>query len=183
MTWQEFTPQIKDLIAAYPSFRPENKGEVAKAYFGILARFSVASVRRAIREARHAEPNFFPSGPALEGLCEQAEASAISSRRLEAKFEPQDHGCELNGAVKVSIDSALKLVYLVCPYEAIHVRCPGAPQPICPVCGVAQPPSINALIAYLMQSPVYKAQTQGWNAHHKGLLVCPACERSFSSAA
>ena len=177
MTQQEFTPEIKDLIAAYPSFRPENKGEVARAYFGILARFSLTSLRRAIREARHAEPNYFPSAPALEGLCEQAEATAVSSRRLEAKFEPQDHECGFKGAVKVSVGSALKLLYLMFPYEAIHVRCPGAPQPICPTCGIAQPPYINPLIAYLIQSPLYKAETQGWNAHHKGLLLCPTCER------
>jgi hypothetical protein len=180
----EFKGEIGKLLAAFPTFRPEDKKNFLETWWEALRPFETAEFREARKVVTEGIHEFFPALGLVLDQCRRATERLRAARKkgnLIVRFGPEPHDCAVNHSTGriVKLSGARKLLSLIEPFEAIHVECRGQPNPICPNCGAKQRPMVHEFIEGLMKQ--FPEETQGWNPYHKSTLLCPRCASQFDS--
>lgn len=176
MTKAEFKKAFDELHARYPGFQMPEPKMVMAIWYEDLKRFSLKTFQRSMAEILRQEPQYFPGCGTVKRVLEAEEHGAyMAGCYPEPRFAPFDHGCKLKPQ---TAKGPRKLLYILCPYEALHILCRLKGEEFqvrCPWCGVEQKSWSNPFVELLMK--MHPVETKGWNPTYKGLMLCETCAR------
>ena len=175
MTHDEFKTEFGYMRARCPMFKTDDMRGLAAWYFRELEPFTAAQLHQAVKQYTETEPNSWPPLGTLKIMCDEISRWRHNAGYPRPRFKMLPHGCDLNSKRVIVSGLRARIAMLINRDEALHMLCPGKPEPICPMCGTIQKPWQNPFFVKLTE--LFPTETKGWNTYHKGLLLCSNCSK------